>query len=318
MPSTTTSPLLAIVIPYYKDRYISSVLRSIEQQTNQRFVVYIGDDCSPHNIQPALGGLTEQFKSRIVYHRFDTNMGSVSLTGQWERCIALSHNEPYIWLFSDDDLMPHDAVERFYDFIAANNTADLLRFNLQIINDTDQLLTESKPHPTHESARDFLYRRLNGECISTACEYLFTRKVYEQKKGFVEFPLAWASDDATWANFAEEKGIYTIPGKPVSWRLGGFNISSDKSGTYKLKIKAALLYLRFIEERYSFPSELKMKTLYAQLSLLGGSQKVKAYFYKEVFKSKLFSNSFLLKQMAIRNYKLIKRGLIKLKLVKPS
>lgn len=291
---------------------------SIEQQTNQNFNLYIGNDCSPHAIEPALNKLSEDFRSRITYNRFETNMGSVSLTQQWERCIGLSKNEPYIWLFSDDDLMPPDAVERFYDFIETGINADLMRYDLQIVDDNSQIKSFSKPQPEVESARDFLYRRLSGTCISTACEYIFSREIYNKKKGFVEFPLAWASDDASWANFAEEKGIYYIAGSPVSWRLGGFNISSDKSSTYKLKIKAALMYLKFIEERYEFPVELKMEMMYRQLNLLGRSAKIKAYFYKEVFKSKLFTRHFLLKQIAIRNYAFFIRGLTKLKIINPT
>ena len=242
-------------------------------------------------------------------------MGSVSLTRQWERCIGLSTDEPYIWLFSDDDLMPPDAVERFYDFMKTGVKADLMRYDLQIVDDNGQIKSLSKPQPEVESARDFLYRRLSGTCISTACEYIFSREIYNKKKGFVEFPLAWASDDASWANFAEEKGIYHIAGSPVSWRLGGFNISSDKSSTYKLKIKAALMYLQFIEERYEFPVELKMEMMYRQLSLLGRSAKIRAYFYKEVFNNKLFTRRFLLKQIAIRNYAFFIRGLTKLKVI---
>lgn len=293
---------LAIIIPYYKDRYINKVLRSIEQQTNKQFNVYIGDDNSPYPINAMLDGLNETFKNKVFYHRFPSNLGSVSLTKQWERCIGLSINEPYIWLFSDDDIMPVDAVQRFYEFMLDKDKIDVLRFDIQIIDDGNNVLEPSKPHPKFETAKQFLERRLKGECISTACEYIFSRHVFNKKNGFVEFPLAWASDDATWANFAEENGILTIQGNPVSWRMGGFNISSDKSLTYKKKIEASILYLEFISKKYHFSNELKMKWLFGQLSLLQSSNGVKFYFYKVIIKCKMFNNGFLIKQICVKNY----------------
>jgi len=314
LQTATNQPQIAIIIPYYKSRYMNETLQSIKQQTNSNFKLYIGDDCSPHDIQPLLQNLDTDFKDRIVYHRFDTNMGSVSLTRQWERCIALTHDEPYLWLFSDDDIMPPDAIERFYNFIEkANTPIDVLRFDLQIVNDDSKIIRNSKAHPPFEKAENFIFRRLNGECISTACEYIFSRKTYQLNKGFVEFPLAWCSDDASWVQFGQQTGIYTIGGNPVSWRMGGFNISSDKNSTYQLKLKASILYLRFIEERYHFSDELKMKMLYGQLNLLNKSVKVKVNFYKQLFRSGIFSRSFLFKQINIRNKHLLSRVVNKLK-----
>lgn len=302
MQLNNTQIQLAIIIPYYKDRYIDAALRSIEQQTNKLFNIYIGDDNSPYPIKELLDNLDNDFKDKIKYHRFNDNMGSVSLTKQWERCIGLSKNEPYIWLFSDDDIMPFDAVERFYEFVLNKETIDVLRFNVQIIDDNNKVVLTSKPHPAFETAKQFLYRRLNGECVSTACEYIFSRKVYHKKNGFVEFPLAWASDDASWANFAEVNGIFTMAGNPVSWRMGGFNISSDKTLTYERKIEATILYLKFVAARYEFDNKLRMKWLFGQLSLLQPSSSVKRYFYTALVKSRLFTNGFIAKQVCIKNF----------------
>ncbi len=50
-------------------------------------------------------------KIALVYQRFNTNLGSKDLVAQWERCIAMSKDKPYIWLFSDDDVMEPNFVE---------------------------------------------------------------------------------------------------------------------------------------------------------------------------------------------------------------
>ena len=98
---------LAIVIPAYKIQYLNDTLESLANQTCLRFNVYIGDDCSPNPIRD----IVEPFFNRIEvsYIRFDTNLGGRSLVQQWYRCVNLTF-EDYIWLFSDDDVLPNDAV----------------------------------------------------------------------------------------------------------------------------------------------------------------------------------------------------------------
>ena len=100
---------IAIVIPAYKCRFLRQTLDSIVVQTCRSFTVYIGDDASPERLDKIVESY--QNKVNLVYHRFSENMGGKDLVAHWERCIQLSA-EPFIWLFSDDDLMPADGVER--------------------------------------------------------------------------------------------------------------------------------------------------------------------------------------------------------------
>ena len=73
---------LAIVIPAYKAKYLSETLDSIASQTDKRFCVYIGDDCSPEKID----NIVSQYKDKFnyVYQHFDTNLGGKDLVAQWE------------------------------------------------------------------------------------------------------------------------------------------------------------------------------------------------------------------------------------------
>ncbi|MCS3153719.1 glycosyltransferase [Phocaeicola dorei] len=95
---------MAIVIPAYKGRFLKETLDSIAVQAHKdEFVLYIGDDASPERLDKIVESY--QNKVNLVYHRFSENMGGKDLVAHWERCIQLSA-EPFIWLFSDDDLMP--------------------------------------------------------------------------------------------------------------------------------------------------------------------------------------------------------------------
>lgn len=113
---------LAIVIPAYKGRFLKETLDSIAVQAHKdEFVLYIGDDASPERLDKIVESY--QNKVNLVYHRFSENMGGKDLVAHWERCIQLSA-EPFIWLFSDDDLMPADGVERVMEgFVAPTPSA---------------------------------------------------------------------------------------------------------------------------------------------------------------------------------------------------
>ncbi len=285
---------LAIVIPYYKIKFFREALLSIKAQTNQFFKLYIGDDCSTDNplkiIEEIFGSGWEE---NIQYNYFDDNLGQISLTKQWERSIDLCRGEKYIWLFGDDDIMAEDAVERFYKFIEGKAEIDLMRFNVQMIDNSGQLISNMAEQPPLETAYDFLIKRLKIKSLSTACEYIFSKKIYVAKKGFVEFPIGWASDDATWINFGEENGIYTIPGKPVSWRFGGNSISSNSKENYRQKIDASILFIRFINSKFEISKFLQLKWLIFQHTLLKPDLKVTSYFLKKLFISRLFSFGFI-------------------------
>lgn len=250
---------IAIVIPAYKRRFLRHTLDSIAGQTCRNFVVYIGDDASPQRLEEIVAGYAD--KMDIAYRRFETNLGGTDLPGHWDRCMALV-KEPVIWFFSDDDLMPRDGVERVLKAVETYGTVNrMFRFPLAVVDEKDRVLHANPPLPEHPvSGYQFLLDKLEGRIYSAACEYVFTRDVYERIGGFVKFPSAWCSDDATWTSMGEKAdGIIPLPGKPVCWRnAAGENISCS-SRYDKAKITATGRFIRWVAAFY--PDKLQDKSL---------------------------------------------------------
>lgn len=222
-----TNHPLAIVIPAYKPNFLREVLDSIAGQTCRDFQLYIGDDAGPETIN----AIVREFSGRLPFHyrRFNKNLGNSSLVSQWHRCICLTH-EPWIWLFSDDDIMAPDSVEKFYlELKTTGGRHDLYRFNTISIDAQGRMLAENPPHPQNETGADFLVARLRGGRTSTAQELIFSRSAWGAAGGFPDFPLGWASDDAFIAILGSRKPIRVVPGPRLQWRLSGRNISSDRS-----------------------------------------------------------------------------------------
>ncbi|MGH8023625.1 MAG: glycosyltransferase family 2 protein [Limisphaerales bacterium] len=218
---------MAIVIPAYKAGYLRKVLESVAAQNCRDFKVYIGDDASAENIEEIVREFSDALP--LCYYRFPSNLGRESLAKHWRRCSALSR-EPWLWLFSDDDLMEESCAGTFYRELAATSGRhELYRFNTCSMSGQGRVISENALHPQNETGADFLVSRLRGGRTSTAQELIFSRAAWERVGGFPDFPLGWASDDAFIAMLGSRKPIRVVPGPRVHWRLSGSNISTDNS-----------------------------------------------------------------------------------------
>lgn len=163
---------MAIVIPAYKGRFLKETLDSIAVQAHKdEFVLYIGDDASPERLDKIVESY--QNKVNLVYHRFSENMGGKDLVAHWERCIQLSA-EPFIWLFSDDDLMPADGVERVMEALSRphHQRGYFFRFPLAVIDGENKRIRANRPlEEGSVSCYRLLLDKLQGKIDSAAVEY---------------------------------------------------------------------------------------------------------------------------------------------------
>lgn len=249
--------MLAIIIPYYKHTFFEAALQSLASQTNQQFKVYIGDDASPENPLQLL----EKFRGKFdfTYHRFEENLGGISLPEQWKRCIALSSNEEWIMILGDDDVLSAKVVESFYDNLPEIQTERInaVRFATQIIDENGTEITEVFHHPIREKTTEFLIKKFSKETRSSLSEYIFNKKVLVEKS-FRNFPLAWHSDDMAFLEFSNFGNCYSINDSIMFVRTSTINITGDTSFN-NLKNKATFEFCAILFDEYSnmFSNEQK-------------------------------------------------------------
>ncbi len=232
---------LAIIIPYYKKTFFYETMESIASQTCKDFVLYIGDDASNTNPQDIIDEYKDKIK--IVYHRFEENLGGKDLVAQWERCIDLTNGEEWLWLFSDDDTMDDGCVKEFYDVIDSNNSVQLLRFSKKYRN----IVTGESWYSDYKkgicTVSDFLPDVLDmTQNHVTMPEFAYRRSLYE-KLGIVKLPLAWGSDKATYLEFVCDAGSLYNMETVVNYRFSDENISAkEDAAIFKEKVYADQLY----------------------------------------------------------------------------
>jgi glycosyltransferase involved in cell wall biosynthesis len=247
MTMTGETPQLAVVIPVWRSRFLGAALDSLRAQTDRRFRVYIGDDASPDNVNEVIArhgaGLD------LHYHRFADNLGGHDLVGQWERCLALTQGEPWLWLFADDDELESGCVAGFYAGLQRYPGARLFALSTLVIDEHGAEIKALPEPPRRESAKQLLQALLAGGGREVrGADHVFARLLYEESGGFEPMPRALYSDLATWVKFAEwSGGLIRIEGGRLRWRLhGGCTSNFHQIGMRRAYVEAMGRYARFV------------------------------------------------------------------------
>ncbi|HSY18933.1 MAG TPA: glycosyltransferase family A protein [Candidatus Acidoferrales bacterium] len=241
--SDTTSKPLVIIVPAYKTSFLRAALESIAAQTDKNFQTHVFDDHSPEPVEKVV----QEFTGRLPmkFHRFEENLGGTSLVRHWERCVRLTE-EPWVWIFADDDVMEAGCVADFYaELKRTQSLHDLYRFDTVRIDGKGARISEGPRHPASESGADFLLARLTGERNVTLQESIFSRRAWESAGGLPDFPLGWHSDEAFTAALGVRQPLRAIPGARVHWRFSDINISSIAS--FEMTNRKVMASVRFFQ-----------------------------------------------------------------------
>lgn len=271
--------MLAIIIPYFKLTFFKSTLHSLAAQTCQDFKVYIGNDASTEDPVDLLQHFQGQFD--FVYRRFETNLGGVSLTQQWERCITLSENEPWLMILGDDDILGEKVVEEFYKNLEEIETigCNVVRFATQIIDGKGKAISEVYEHPKLEKATDSFWRKFKRETRSSLSEYVFSKVSYS-KYGFKDYPLAWHSDDMAWLEFADKNPIFSINSVLICIRVSSASVSGKVDNIENKRLASNVFYDDILNTFLPFFDKKQRLKLIAKLEQQFFKRKQRTLFFK--------------------------------------
>ncbi len=238
---------LAIVVPAWKAAFLQQALASIAAQTDPRYVCHVFDDAG----DPAVARICAQFP-QFHYSRFDTNLGGTSLVAHWNRCLARVP-EPWVWLFSDDDVMAPECVAAFHAVQKQRPACRVFQFAVDMVSsDLASVWWRSIP-PAWECAADFVAARLAGRRLSCLPDHVFHwPTLRDGLGGFIDFPLAWNADDAAWAWLGRQHGMGGVPQAKVLWRQSEHNISNAAHGRWS-KLGADIAYLQWLKKQALLP-----------------------------------------------------------------
>ena len=250
---------LAIVIPYYKIDFFEETLKSVAEQTDKRFSLYIGNDASPDDPKP----LIEKYFPNGNYHYFNysENLGGENLVKQWERILE-NVTEEWFQILGDDDMISENFVEEFYLNLAAinNHESNVIKYSQCWINEHNDIITNFTKYETLSNPLDILFQDR-----SSLSEHLFRRETYE-KYHFTKLPLAWCSDLLAIVDFSEDKKIFFISNAKVFVRMSSKNISGMESNSSEKNAAAHTFKTILLHKHYNkMNSDLLSKLIHQYL-----------------------------------------------------
>lgn len=231
----------SFVLPAFKGRYLKDAISSILKQDYADFELIVVDDCSPDPIRQMVSEFNDK---RITYYRNEQNIGGKDLVAQWNHCLEYAKGD-YVILATDDDLYESNFLSSFVPLIKKYPDVNLFRARILQVDGHNEIKYIDNCYKEFLSPIEFRYHMMHG-MKGGIPQHIFKLDALVKKGGFVSFPKAWASDDAT-ALMMSEKGVVTSQEHLVRFRYSGINISSDRSCGLE-KFKARLLFSAWLKD----------------------------------------------------------------------
>ena len=222
-------PKYTFLLPAYKAAFLDKALISIRNQTYSDFCCLVSDDCSPENLKSIFDD-TVGNDPRFVFRRNSENLGGKDLVAHWNLLVNMCQTE-YFVLASDDDLYDNQFLEQIDALNEIYPQVNLYRARGRRIYKDEKLLLEDYLWPEYESSLRFTFDMYSTYYLHCIANYVFRTSSMQSRGGFISFPLAWFSDDATVLR-ESDKGVVNTRDILFSFRYSCLNIS-DKIGESK-------------------------------------------------------------------------------------
>lgn len=231
------SRLYSFVLPAYKARFFREAVDSILAQTYRNFELIIVNDASPEDLDSIVMSYDDP---RIKYYVNKENVGGKDLISQWNNSIKFANGE-YLILASDDDVYHTEYLAKMDTLVEKYPEVNLLRPRTQHIDSRGRIIEVNGWLAEMSSPLEFAYfKNRAGKGLQF---YVFKRKVLMDIGGFINYPLAWYSDDATLIRMSSN-GVAFYDEILFSFRFSGESISTkcDNFSSLRLKLIATISY----------------------------------------------------------------------------
>ena len=230
----------SFVLPAYKANYLRESIDSILGQTYTDFELIIVNDASPEDVDSIVNSYNDK---RIQYYRNEDNIGGKDLVAQWNYSISYAAGD-YLVLASDDDIYALDYLEKMDTLVMKYPDVKVFRPRVKRVDNTGKILQIDGFEGEYLTQIEYLHLWTSKVLGSGIPFVIFNRQALMEIGGFVNYPLAWFSDDATMLKLSYNGiGVYTAK-TLFSFRYSNENISTKKNNKHSLrgKLKATRMF----------------------------------------------------------------------------
>ena len=232
-------PKVSFILPAYKRRFLKDAIDSILAQTCRDFELVIVDDKSPeclyeviqeYSWEPSFETLPENGRKwnvdgvPIRYYQNEVNIGGKDLVAAWNHAMEYATGE-WCVLASDDDVYMSGYLTEMLRLAEKYPQCDLFHCRVAVIDCEGEWLKVWPQWPEFQSHIQFAHAKRVRSFVTCAPDFMFRRNALIMIGGFISFPNAILSDDATWLLLAKN-GVCCSPSILLQWRESGENIST--------------------------------------------------------------------------------------------
>lgn len=228
-------PKFSILIPIIKGEFLSTAIDSVLSQDYSDWELILYNDCSPDDICSLVKKYSD---SRIRYFKGEKNLGAADPSITWNKLLSLAKGE-YVCLLGDDDFISQNFLKDVDVLISKYPDHKIFRTKLKRVDEKGNVIYNGVELPEVEDLLASIYERVVNKRIQSAGEFVLQRNALNEIGGYVNFPRACGSDDATFFSLAKTAGIVSTNKAVAFWRKSVLNISdNDKEeiNNYKLRI----------------------------------------------------------------------------------
>lgn len=234
------------LLPAYKAKYMNKMLQSIQNQSCKNYKVIVSDDCSPEDIKAIVAPFLED--KRFTYLRQEKNLGKTDLVKHWNMLLEMCETE-FVILASDDDVYAPSFLESIDKMIEKHPSCDIFRSRVERIDSDDRILIREDLYTEFVDQLHFIHQIYRSDTIPCVSNYCYRTSALREMGGFVNYPLAWFSDDATNILMAKN-GCVNTEEILFSFRWSDINITFSKPTRQQScqKLDATILYDKWLKE----------------------------------------------------------------------
>lgn len=226
----------SIGLPAVKSYFLLKAINSVLNQTYKDFELIIFNN----GVNIDIRNIVQSFDDpRIKY--FESQQEGI--IKDWNKCLNAAQNE-YFALFSDDDIYEPEFLQEIALLINKYPDLSLYRVRTKIIDESDSVINISSSLPEFETPADFIWHRVKSYRLQYAGDFVAKTETLKSIGGFVDFPDAWCSDDATWFVLANYGGVACSNKFLFNYRESAVTVSN--SGKLEKKINALNLYFDWL------------------------------------------------------------------------
>jgi glycosyltransferase involved in cell wall biosynthesis len=230
--------LISIGLPVIKTQFFEQALKSILSQTFKDIEVIVVNNGSKEDVKSITAKHND---NRIRYYE---NEMMLPIIENWNKVLDYARGEYFI-LFSDDDIAEPTYVEELFNLSNKYKDANIFHARVRIIDENNKIKYLATSCPEFETAADFIWHRIKNYRFHYAPDFMVKTEALKNIGGFIDFPKAWNSDDATWFTLANQNGIVASSKILLSWRESNYNLTSV--GSVSEKLEAINLFFNWLD-----------------------------------------------------------------------